>query len=100
MAAGLPDVVALVGTAARVEWIPASVRAVVLALDGDAAGQERAETLRHELRAVGLDVAICTPPAEDGRGKDWSERWRLAEWDGVLPVFDAWDTLAGAGATG
>jgi hypothetical protein len=94
MAAGLPDVVALVGTAARAQWIPASVRGVVLALDGDAAGRERARTLRQELRAAGLEVTIVTPPADDGQGKDWSERWRRAQWDGVLPVVDAWDALA------
>src|SRR5258706_9830467 len=48
--------------------------------------------LRHELRAAGLGATICTPAA-DGRGKDWSERWRLAEWEGVLPVLDALDAL-------
>ncbi len=96
VAAGVPlaEVVALVGTAARAEWIPANVRDVVLALDGDAAGHERALTLRHELRAAGLDATICTPAAADGCGKDWSERWRLAEWEGVLPVLDALDMLS------
>lgn len=93
MAAGILDVAALVGTAARAEWIPANVRGVVLALDGDAKGQERARTLRHELRATGLDVTICTPPAEDDCGKDWSERWRTSAREGVLPVFTALDAL-------
>lgn len=97
VAAGLADVpvLALVGTAARAAWIPDNVRAVVLALDGDVKGQERAQALRYELRAVGLAVAICAPTAEDGQGKDWSERWRLAQWDGVAAVFDALDALTG-----
>ncbi len=90
---GLAQVVALVGTAARAEWIPSTVRGVVLALDGDAAGVERARILRHELRAAGLDATLCTPP-QDGRGKDWAERWRLAQWDGVLPVLEALDAYA------
>jgi Toprim-like len=87
-------IVALVGTAARAEWIPANIAGVVLALDGDAAGCERAQTLRHELRAAGLAVTICAPAAEDGRGKDWAERWRLAGHEGVWSVFEALDVVA------
>jgi hypothetical protein len=34
-----------------------------------------------------------TVPTGDGLGKDWSERWRVAEWDGVAPVFEALDEL-------
>ncbi|MBF6591591.1 MAG: toprim domain-containing protein [Ktedonobacterales bacterium] len=88
-------VIALVGTAARAEWIPANVRGVVLALDGDAAGQERAQTLRHDLRAVGLAVTICAPAAE--HGKDWAEAWRRVQHAGVWPISEAVDALAGAG---
>jgi hypothetical protein len=89
----LADVLALVGTAARAEWIPANVRGVVLALDGDAAGRERAAALARELQMVGLAVTICAPAAEDGRGKDWAERWRLAGHEGVWSVFEALDDL-------
>lgn len=87
-------IVALVGTAARAEWIPKHVAGVVLALDGDAAGCERAQTLRHELRAAGLAVEICAPAAEDGRGKDWAERWRLVRHEGVWSVLEALDVVA------
>lgn len=91
----LADVVALVGTAARAEWLPANVRGVVLALDGDASGRKRAQALARELRDAGLAAEICAPQAEDGRGKDWSQRWRLAQWDGVWCVAEALDALAG-----
>lgn len=90
MAAGLLDVpvIALVGTAGRAEWIPDTVARAVLALDGDGPGRKAARDLAHELRMAGLVVTPCAPPLEDGQGKDWAERWRLAEWDGVAPVFD------------
>ena len=41
VAAGLlaPQIVALVGTAVQVEWLPAQVKTVVLALDGDDGGK-------------------------------------------------------------
>lgn len=81
-------VVALAGTAAHVEWIPPSVRGVVLALDGDAGGQSAAATLGRDLRDAGVAVIRCAPP-DDGLGKDWAARWRVAEWDGLAPVYDA-----------
>jgi hypothetical protein len=89
-AAGLSlgEVLALVGTAARLEWIPANVSSVLLALDGDGPGRERAQTLRDALRAEWLAAAICTPPTEDGLGKDWAERWRRAGRAGAAPVID------------
>jgi hypothetical protein len=81
-------VVALAGTAAQVEWIPPCVRGVVLALDGDTGGQSAAETLGRDLRDAGVAVVRCAPP-DDGLGKDWAARWRVAEWDGLAPVYDA-----------
>lgn len=92
-AAGVPleQLVALAGTAAQPDWLPLQVRQVVLALDGDGRGREAFERLAAELVQAGIDVYRCVPPADDGLGKDWSERWRRAEWDGVLPVFDALD---------
>lgn len=87
-------VVALVGTAALADWIPANVLGAVLALDGDAAGIERAEALANELRGAPYGVVICQcAPPEDSSGKDWAERWRLATVEGVAPVFAALDTL-------
>lgn len=98
VAAGLElaDVVALVGTAARSEWIPMNVEGVILALDGDGPGRERAAALQHELRAVGIKVPDPCTPAEDGQGKDWSARWRLVGLEGVYPVLTALDALAPA----
>lgn len=100
MTAGLVGdvpVVALVGTAGRAEWIPDTVAGAVLALDGDGPGRKAAAELAYNLHIAGLPVVKCAPPLEDGRGKDWAERWRLAEWEGVAPVFDALDALAGPG---
>lgn len=100
LTAGLRDapVLALVGTAGHAEWLPASVGAVALALDGDGPGRDAARKIAQELTEAGVIVRRCAPPVEDGRGKDWAERWRLAEWDGVDPVFDALDALR-SGAT-
>lgn len=94
VAAGVPIVqlVALVGTAARVNWIPSNVQRVLLALDSDQGGQDATQRLMRDLFKQGLQVRLCPPP-DDGLGKDWSERWRRAEWDGVMPVFEALDTL-------
>lgn len=88
-------IVALVGTAGRPEWLldQRELRGVVLALDGDARGSEAARNWRHELELSGLAARLCVPPASDGRGKDWAERWRLTEHEGVWPVAEALDTL-------
>lgn len=42
------EVVALVGTAAPVEWIPGQVKHILLALDGDAGGREGTERLAEQ----------------------------------------------------
>ena len=95
IAAGLPaeSVVALAGVAASEDWLPERVKSVVIALDGDEAGRQRAEELRKRLSHCfpWPHVHLCEVPA-DGAGKDWAERWRLAQWDGVVAVFDAVDT--------
>lgn len=86
-------VVALAGTAAEVDWIPATIAGVVLALDWDRPeARAAAQKLRSDLEDSGLVVVPCEPPG-DGRGKDWSERYRLAGREGVAPVVDALDTL-------
>jgi Toprim-like len=83
------NVIGLCGTAARADWLLPRVRAVVLALDGDKGGQEAIVKLREALAAVGVRVYAC-PPSADGRGKDWSARWRLSGIEGVRSVFDAY----------
>ncbi len=88
------DVVALGSSGdSRIEWIPASVRRVVVALDGDEKGKEAGVSLAHRLYTAGLRVAVCAPP-DDGLGKDWSERWRRGAHAAVWPVFEALDELA------
>lgn len=84
-----PDqVIALAGTAAHSLWLPAHVRHVVLALDGDQGGQEAATRLAEEFRQDGFRVSLCLPP-QDGRGKDWNERWRRAGIKGIHPLLEA-----------
>lgn len=83
------QIVATVGTAARIGWLPRHVRGIVLAYDGDAGGQGAAATLARDAARVGLQVITAAPTVADGYGKDWSERWRRAGWDGVAGPADA-----------
>jgi DNA primase len=90
--AGIPSqaLVALVGTAANVEWIARfapQVRRVVLALDGDEGGRGAMERLADEFQQAGL-VVVCCPPPPDGAGKDWSERYRRSGQGGIWPLIE------------
>lgn len=92
LAAGLDaqDVIALVGTALQAEVLPLQTQSVVLALDGDEAGQKAARKLGNELQVAGLAVMLCAVP-QDEWGKDWSERWRtVPDCGGVDQVIEAW----------
>ena len=82
VAAGFPapQIVALVGTALQVEWLPAQVKTVVLALDGDDGGKEASSRLADQLAQAGLRVQICPsgrlPGAKIGMssGSTWGNR--------------------------
>jgi DNA primase len=80
-------VIALVGTAMQVEWLPAQVKTVVLALDGDDGGREASRRLANQLALAGLQVQLC-PPAPDTWGKDWNERWQHMGHQGIAPMFE------------
>ena len=86
MEAGMNHVVAIIGTALDVDWIPAKIAHVTLAFDGDESGILRSAHLREDLYEHGYDVMICHAP-QDGRGKDWSERYRLHGRDGLAPLL-------------
>lgn len=90
LAAGLPPsaVVALVGTALSLDWLSATVRTVVLSLDGDEGGKEASSRLTDQLLQAGIHVQICSLPL-DNRGKDWNERWQRLGQQSVAPVFEA-----------
>ena len=90
LAAGLPaaDIVALVGTAVQVDWLPAQVKTVVLALDGDEGGKEASSRLADQLALAGLHVQVC-PLLQDTWGKDWNERWQRLGRLSVAPVLEA-----------
>ncbi len=82
------DVIALVGTAAPVDWLPAQVRSVVLALDADEGGKEASSRLADQLAQAGLHVQVY-PPLQDTWGKDWNERWQHLGRRSVAPAFEA-----------
>ena len=90
LAASLPaaGIVALVGTAAQVDWLPAQVKTVVLALDGDEGGKEASIRLADQLTLAGLRVQVC-PLLQDTSGKDWNERWQRLGRRSVAPVLEA-----------
>lgn len=82
------EVVALVGTAAPVNWLLAQVQTVVLALDGDDGGKEASQRLAGQLTRAGVQVKLC-PLLQDTRGKDWNERWQRMGRRSMAPVFEA-----------
>jgi hypothetical protein len=97
VAAGLPapQIVALVGTALQVEWLPAQVNTVVLALDGDDGGKEASSRLADQLAQAGLQVQAC-PLGQSSRGKDWNELWQHLGQQSLAPVFEAFSETCSA----
>jgi hypothetical protein len=90
LAAGLPaqDIVALAGTTLPVEWLPARVKTVVLALDGDAGGKAASQRLAGQIEQAGLRVENCSL-TQESCGKDWNEHWRLGGRRSLTSVFGA-----------
>src|SRR6266702_1638707 len=90
VAAGLPasQIVALVGTALQVEWLPVQVKTVVLALDGDDGGKEASIRLADQLAQAGLRVRVC-PLGQNTWGKDWNELWQHLGQQSLAPAFEA-----------
>ncbi len=68
--------------------MPAQVKTVVLALDGDDGGQEASNRLAEQLTLAGLGGKGC-PAGQDSWGKDWNERWQRMGRRSVAPVFEA-----------
>jgi hypothetical protein len=82
----IDDVIATCGTSLDAQAIPGPVLAATLAFDGDSSGQKAAQHWEKVLRRLGVEMRRCTPP-DDGCGKDWSERYRLHGWQGLLPLI-------------
>lgn len=80
------DIVALAGTACDVSWLPQSVQHVILALDGDAVGMDRMNKIAIDLIERGIEVTLAPPPSDD-LGKDASERYRKAGYDGLQYIL-------------
>jgi hypothetical protein len=92
-AAGVPRVVAIFGVHGwRWDWVR-QVRALVFALDADAAGQQQWRQLARQAALRGKRVAGLESTAYGGH-KDVNEAWVAGE----LTVED-WPASAGAGAT-
>ncbi len=91
------EVIALVGTGARVYWLPERVKTVVLALDGDAGGENASAQLVEHLRRDDRTVVNSAPPA-DGLGKDWSERWQRHGQRGLVSLSALGSRLRRAGS--
>ena len=94
LTAGMPanTVIALVGTAARPEWLARcapQLKRVVLALDADDGGAVAMERLAEEFRRAGFIVTHCPPPP-DQWGKDWSERFRRLGPQSLWPLYDVY----------
>jgi hypothetical protein len=86
--AGFTEVVAVAGVYIDVNAIPKHIFDVTLAYDADMQGQEAMAKTRDMLAGVGISSVMGTPP-EDGKGKDWSERYRLHGEQGLLPLHHA-----------
>ena len=86
------DVVALVGTAAQANWLPAQVQSVILALDADEGGIDAARRLADRLERAGYCVRLCPPP-HDRLGKDWNERWQRIGSQSVWPLYETYTAV-------
>jgi hypothetical protein len=86
------EVVALAGTSVQVDWFPARVKTVVLALDGDEGGREASARLANQLILADINVEFCAP-AQDHAGKDWNERWQHTGYSGIAPLAEVFSEI-------
>ena len=86
------EVIALVGTAAQVNWFPAHVKTIVLALDADEGGRDAMQRLAGRFERAGYLVRLC-PPVCDTWGKDWNERWQRIGSQSVWPLYETYSTF-------
>src|SRR6266487_4070432 len=93
LAAGLPaeEVIAVGSDSGNPDWLPMAVKSVIAAFDADTAGPGRKATAQFltKLTLGGVHVVGCLPP-DDDLGKDASERWRRAGYDGIDYIIAAW----------
>jgi DNA primase len=68
--------------------LPARVKTVVLALDGDAGGKAASQRLAGQIEQAGLRVENCSL-TQESCGKDWNEHWRLGGRRSLTSVFGA-----------
>ena len=72
---GKPNVIAVIGTHIDIQAIPKNVSRVTLAFDADVQNRDPMRKMMGVLSSVGIMPSYCLP-SQDGRGKDWSERYR------------------------
>ena len=88
-------VIALAGASAQVDWLPAQVKTVVLALDGDEGGREASARIAEQLAQAYVSVQVC-PSTQDRWGKDWNEHWQRLGYQGVAPVVEVFSGVRAA----
>ncbi len=86
LASGIEDVLAAGTNGIRSAAIPVNVLSATIAFDGDPEGQKAAAAHEKLFRRKGIRTTRCTPPV-DGRGKDWSERYRLHGVSGLSQLL-------------
>jgi len=88
------NVIGVLTNNANVDWLPAQVRCVLVAFNGDERGCAGANRLARELTFAGIQSVLCTPPGHDQLGMDWSARWRTAGHEGLAILFEKWEHLS------
>jgi hypothetical protein len=88
LAGGIEDVLAAGRNGIRVQDIPVNVCYATMAFDGDEKGKKGASETEKVFNRKGIQVTRCTPP-DDGKGEDWSARYRLHSVSGFEPLFKA-----------
>ena len=85
--AGVKNSVSCGGTALNelAKSIPPSVKKCIIAFDSDV---KKIENSVNALESVGIKTEVCSVPS-DGLGKDWSERWKLHGYGGLISLLEA-----------
>lgn len=69
------------------DLLPMSVHDVVVGLDTDKVNSVEAREFVRSLRKRGIGVQVAVPQI----GKDWSEAYRLAQWEGMTPLLSCFE---------
>ena len=89
MLAGFTNVVAIAGTSIDIKWLSTEKKLmdVTLALDADTEGQRNTDLIMDRINGTGITAHACSAP-NDGKGKDWSERYKCMGLAGLCPLLN------------